>query len=184
MRPIADREKRLIRYATAGIAVYLALFFIWKPLQKQRAEYRVLVDQAESLRQRVEPYEGRARLVQKLMDEFHLDPAQLKRSTVVGEASAALQKVAAGSGIQVGPVRESPARSSGKELTSLQLEGTGTVQAIMALLKQIETLGYPMIIDSVQIAPDKRGPNQLKMNLTIVILDFERWSREGEAPHA
>ncbi len=183
MRTITTREKRLIRYSSIGIGIYLALFFIGMPLKARRVEYEALVKEAQLLRDRVQPYQARAENVQKLMENFHLDPAKLTRATVVGEASIAIQKAALGSGIQVGAVRESPARTSSKELASVQFEGIGQVPAIMGLLKRIETLGFPMIIDAVQLTPEKMGPGMVKMSLTIVILDFEQWKQE-EKPHA
>lgn len=65
----------------------------------------------------------------------------------------------------------------------MQFEGTGQVPAIMGLLKRVETLGFPMIVDSVQLTPEKTGPGMVKMSLTIVILDFDQWKSE-EPPHA
>ena len=52
----------------------------------------------------------------------------------------------------------------------------------MAFLNQLEGVGYPVIIDSVQLTPDMR-PGQLKLSLTLVILDFEQWKKEA-VPHA
>ena len=98
----------------------------------------------------------------------------------MGEASAAIQNAAKSGGIQLGPMRESPARTSAKELTSMQLEGNGSVSAVMTLLHRLETVGYPLIIDSLQITPDTK-PGKVKVNLTIVILDYEQWK---EAPRA
>jgi hypothetical protein len=186
MRTITDREKRTIRLAAMGIGAYLVLFGgvkVWKFLEKKRADYRTLVAEAQTLKLRIEPYKNRAEALKKLMDAFQIDPAALTRATAVGEASAAIQKAAASSGIQVGPVRESPARGANKELASVQFEGIGAIPALMGLLKQLESLGYPLLIDSVQITPEKSKPGQMKMNLTVVILDFEQWKRE-EKPHA
>lgn len=182
MRTTTPREKKLIRYGGIGIAIYLLLFFIGKPLQKQRTDYQKLVREAQALSDHVRPYKEKAEGVQKLMDTFQFDPAKLSKATVVGEASAAIQKAAMSSGIQVGSVRESLSRS-GKELASMQFEGMGQVPAIMGLLKRMETLGYPIIIDSVQITPEKMGPGMVKLSLTIVILDFEQVKAE-EKPHA
>jgi len=53
---------------------------------------------------------------------------------------------------------------------------------VMGLLSRLESVGFPLIIDSVQLTPDPR-PGQLKINLTILILDFEQWKKE-EPPHA
>jgi hypothetical protein len=183
MRPISDREKKLIRYSAIGLSIYLVLFFVAKPLQQHRTEYLKVVKEAEALRARVQPFEARAEKLQGLMESFQFDPAQLKRNSLVGEASVAIQKAAIGSGIQVGTVRESPTRAVGKDLASLQFEGTGQVPAVMSLLKRIETLGFPMIVDSVQVTPEKRGPGMVKLSLTIVILDYEQFKTE-EKPNA
>ena len=48
----------------------------------------------------------------------------------------------------------------------------------MATLHRLETLGYPLILDSVQISSDPTKPGMIKLNLTIIILDFEQWKKE------
>ena len=65
----------------------------------------------------------------------------------------------------------------------MQLEGTGPVAAIMGFLHSVTTLGYPIVLDSVQITSDPTKPGAIKVSLTIVILDFEQWKKE-EAPRA
>ena len=121
-------------------------------------------------------------MLKKLMDAARMDPSRLSRTSLVAEASSAIQKAALSGGIQVGPVRESPGRPASKELASMQMEGTGPVPAVMNLLSRLETVGFPLIIDSVQLTPDMR-PGQLKVNLTILILDVDQWIKEGP-PHA
>ena len=86
-------------------------------------------------------------------------------------------------GVQLGPIRESAARPSAKELASIQLEGNGPVPALLTFLHRLETLGYPLILDSVQISSDPTRPGMIKLNLTIIILDFEQWKTE-ETRHA
>jgi hypothetical protein len=185
MRSLTVHEKRTIRRATIGIAVYLLLFCgfkMWSFLHKQRVEYVQLVADAKELRLKVQAYQSRADSLKRLMEDFHLDPAKLSRATIVGEASSAIQKAAASSGIQVGPVRESASRSSGDEIATMQFDGSGPVAAVTGLLNRMQTLGYPLVIDSVQITPDTR-PGMLKLSLTIVILNFEKWTNP-EATHA
>jgi hypothetical protein len=185
MRTLTHHERRTVRFGAAVIVIYLLLFGgfqVWKYLARCRADYQQLVNQADRLKQEVRLYDDRALVVKKLMESLHLDPANLSRTSVVAQASAAIQKAAMSGGVQVGPVRESPARPSSKELASVQLEGTGPVPAVMGLLNRLEGVGFPLIIDSVQLTPDMR-PGQLKVNLTILILDFDQWTKEG-APHA
>jgi hypothetical protein len=185
MRTLTHHERRTVRFGAAVIVIYLLLFGgfqAWKYLARSRADYQQLVSQADRLKQEVRLYDDRALVVKKLMESLRLDPANLSRTSVVAQASAAIQKAAMNGGVQVGPVRESPARPSSKELASVQLEGTGPVPAVMGLLNRLEGVGFPLIIDSVQLTPDMR-PGQLKVNLTILILDFDQWTKEG-SPHA
>ena len=111
-----------------------------------------------------------------------MEPQKLSKTTLVAEASAAIQKAAASGGVQVGPIRESPSRSSSKELASMQLEGVGPVPAVIALLHRLETLGYPLLLDAVQINPDTTKPGVVRLHLTIAILNFEQWNEDK--PHA
>ena len=181
MRAISDREKRTIRIAAAGIAIYLALFFgarIWKSFDQGRRDYLNLVREAGILRQQLEPYQDQAVAVQKWMDEFRLDPAKLTKATVVAEASAAIQKAAAGGRIQLGPIHETPARVANTELSQMQLEAAGPVPAVLAFLHGLEKLGFPLIVDSVQMNADNSKPGNVKLTLTIVILDFTQWREE------
>jgi hypothetical protein len=181
MQTLTNRDKRTIRIAAVIISIYLILFFGvsgWKRLETRRSEYQQLIKEAQSLRQQLRPYENKALLAEKLKEAFHIDLSKLSKASLVGEASAAIQKAAQSGGVQLGPIRESPARSSAKELASMQLEGIGPVPAVMTLLHRLETLGYPLIVDSIQITPEVTKPGMVKLNLTIVILDYEQWKPE------
>ena len=186
MRTLNEKEKRTVRYAGIGIAIYLVVFGgfkVWQAIQKRREDYLALVKQAQNLKVEVNRYDDRIRLTKKMMEQFHMDPVKLKRATVVADASAAIQKAAQSTGIQLGPIRETSARPSSKEVATIQFEGTGQVLAAIGLLNRLETCGYPVIIDSVQITTNPMQPGQIKLNLTVVILDFEQWNLT-EASHA
>ncbi len=185
MRQLSAQEKRTVRFGAIALAI---LFVVYggmrfaKFFTSRRADYQQLLAKADRMKQEVQIYDDRIQVVKKLMEASRLDPAKLSRTSVVAEASAAIQKAAQSGGLQLGPVRESPARASAKELGSVQIEGTGPVPAVMSLLGRLESIGYPLIIDSVQLTPDMR-PGQLKVNLTILILDFDQWNK-GSSPHA
>jgi hypothetical protein len=183
---MTPREKRTVRIAGAGVAIYLALFAglqVWKFAARKHAEYLQLVTDAQNLKEEVRRYDDRIAVVKKLMEKFHMDPAKLKKSSVVAEASSAIQKAAQGSGFQLGPVRESPAKTSGKELGSIQFEGSGPVKGAVGLIYRLEGLGYPLVIDSTQFSADPMRPGQVKLKLTIIVLDFDQWQTTG-GPHA
>lgn len=184
---MSDREKRLVRYAGIGIAIYLVLFGgfeVWKYFDRKRADYQQLVQEAQDLRQKTLPYKDKVLLVKKLMDDFHMDPAKLKKDTVVADASAAIQKAAKSGGLQLGPIRETPARGSGMTVATMQLEGSGQVPAVLSFLAGLNSIGFPLVVDSVQFTADNSRPGQVKMNLTILILDFDQQKEAKEAAHA
>ena len=65
----------------------------------------------------------------------------------------------------------------------MQLEGSGPIPAVMTLLHRLPTLGFPLVVDSLQITPEAAKPGVVKLNLTIIILDFESW-KNAEVPGA
>ena len=109
----------------------------------RRQAYDKLVQQARDLRDVIKPYEEKVATATNLMDRFRMDPAKLKRSSVVAEASAAIQQMAASEKVAVGPIRETPGRPSAKEAGSIQFEGTGPVAAVMDLLHNLDHSGFP-----------------------------------------
>lgn len=181
MNKMTERDQRILRYAAIGVGIYLILFFGHKFLEKQRTEYRQLVTQAEDLRAKNQPYADRLEVVKKMMDDFHLDPAKLQKATVVAEASAAIQKAAQSGGVGLGPIRESAAAGSSKQVTTIQLEGSGQIAAVLGFLSGLDRIGFPLVVDSAQITANNNQPGQIKVALTIIILDFDQWKG---VPHA
>jgi len=184
MLSLTDRDKRTVRFAAIGIAIYLALFGgfqVWKHFNKERSDFWKLVTESQNLRQKVLPYQDKVLVLKKMMDEFNLDPAKLKKETVVSDASAAIQNAAKSGGLQLGPIRESLARGSGNVLTTVQLESTGPIPAVLTFLAGLNRIGFPLVVDSVQFTPDNTRPGQVRMNLTVIILDF---AQPKEVPHA
>jgi hypothetical protein len=178
MRALTQREQRTIRFGGIALAAYLVLFAclqIWGVVSKRHTEYQQLLSEARALRQKVILYQTKSQHAQKLMDSFQMDPVKLTRETVLAQASAAIQRTAMSGGVQLGPVRESPARPSSKELGSIQLEALGPVPALLKFLQQTHSLGYPLIIDSMQLGSEPSRPGPIKLNLTVVILDFDQW---------
>jgi hypothetical protein len=62
------------------------------------------------------------------------------------------------------------------------LESSGQVPAMLTFLASLNSIGFPVIVDSVQFTADTR-PGQIKMNLTLIILDFDQ-IKSAEVPHA
>ena len=186
MRPLTQREQRTIRYGGIGIGIYLLLFIafhVWKMVEQKRSDYKDLVQQARNLKSEIADYQSRALVAQKLMNEYHVDPAKLTEASVVAQASAAIQTEARADGVGLGIIRESPSQSSGLEMASIHIEGSGKVPAMLKLLDRLQRLGYPLIIDSVQLTSNPTQPGSVKFDMTITILDFAQWKNK-EASHA
>jgi hypothetical protein len=186
MRALTSSEKRTIRYAASGISIYLALLGgikVWKFLSHQRADYVRMVAEARQLKTETALDADEAAVVKKLMDEFQFDPSKLSTNSVVADASAAIQKAAASGGVKPGPIRESPGRTSGRDLATIEFEGSGPAPAVISLLHRLPLLGFPLVIDSVQITPDAMRPDQVKLSVTVIVLDFQDW-KKPEAHHA
>ncbi|HUR45262.1 MAG TPA: hypothetical protein VMZ27_05225 [Candidatus Saccharimonadales bacterium] len=186
MAALTNREKRTLRIGGIILSIYLVFFFGVrgsKGLESSRTEYQKLLAETQRLQREIAPYENRVLLTEKLKESFHMDPQKLSRTTLVADASAAIQRAAGSGGLQLGPIRETAARASAKELASMQLEGSGQATAAMTFLHRIGALGFPIIVDAVQINPDTTKPGMIKMHLTIVILDYEQWMKM-EVPRA
>ncbi len=182
MRTLTHRERRGVRLGAVAVALYVA-FFGGKFFAARRADYTKLLQEGQKLKQEIRAYEDKALAVKALMEKFKLDPAKLSKATTVAETSAAIQKAATSGGIQFGPIRESPGRPSARELASMKLEGSGPLPALITFLHRLDSLGFPVVLDAVQIGADTAKPGMLKLSLTIIIMDFDQWKTE-EPPHA
>jgi cell division protein FtsB len=186
MRTLSSSEKRTIRLAAIVLGAAFILFAgqkICRFLAQQRASYTNLLQQVKQRRAELKPYPNRVQDIQKMMENFHMDPNTLSRTSVVAEASAAILKAATAGQVQLGPIRETAARSNSKELATMQLDCTGKIASVLAFLHRFESIGYPIIIDSVQLTAEPMKPGLLKAHLALIILDFEQWKGE-EPPHA
>jgi len=182
MRSLSTSEKRTIRLAGVVLAAYFIFAFgqkSWKYLNQRRTDYVKLSQEAGKLRTELRPYREKILVAKKLMEGCHMDPAKLSKSSVVADASAAILKAATSGGVQLGPIRESGARQSGRELTSMQLDCTGPVPSVLAFLHRFESIGFPIILDSIQLSSEPMKPGTLKLHLGLVILDFEQWKAES-----
>ena len=185
MQSLSPSEKRTIRIGAVVVGACLVFFCgqqVWKLFAGQNAEYKRLLAEADTLRGELKPYKGKTEDVKTLMERFHMDPNRLSRTSVVAEASAAILKTAASSGVQIGPTRETAARQSNKEIASIQLDCTGQISNLLGFLHRFESIGYPIIVDSVQLSSDPSKPGNLKMHVGLVILDFEQWKAEERTP--
>ena len=184
---LSDRDKRALRLGATALAIYLGLFAGYRlvaTLERSRDRSLSTIREAQNIHRELVTHQNSVLKVEKLRKLFQLDAAKLSRTALVGQASAAIQTAATSSGLVVGPIRESPARSTSRELSTMQLEMAGPAPALLGMLRRLPTLGFPLFLDAVQISQDPAKPGLTKLNLTIVILDFERWKTEEKTPDA
>ena len=185
MASISETDKRTMRLAAIGIAIYLVLFFGfkgWRRLEKGRAGYHELIAKVQTEEQSARRQENEVMLFEKLSEAYRFDPRKLPKETLVAEAAAAIQNAARQGGLQLGPMRETPGRPNARELSTFQLDGMGQLPAALTLLHKLQTLGFPLVIDSLQLSQEKQ-PGMLKFTMTVVILNFEQWQK-GKTPNA
>jgi hypothetical protein len=181
MATLSPREKRTVRFAAIAIAIYLALFYGvagLKGLESGRADYQELLREAAAMKLEVHRYENKLLLLEKLKQKSNIDFAGYSRASLAGQASDAIQKAAISSGVKLGPIRESPGSLAARELATMQLEGIGEVASVMKFLHQLDTLGYPLIVDSLQMEPDPKKPGTMKLLLRALLLDYDLWMKE------
>lgn len=186
MKELTPSERRTVRIGSIGLGLYLVLFVGLKWFQAAeslRKEHAALRLKAAALRADVERYHLRTERLGRLMERLQVDPGTLTTNTVVGEASAALQRAAQAQGLQVSSVRETVNRSNERELGSIQFDASGPAPSVVGFLARIQSLGIPVLVESVQCTGNPRGPGQLKMLLNVVVLDFAQW-KSREVPRA
>src|ERR1035438_1887411 len=102
MRTLTEHEKRTIRFASVALVLGLLLAGgIWsaKRLQARRAAYQALLVEARDVRDEMDLYHDKAQVAQKLIDTFHMDPMTLSRTSLVAQASAAIQRASTEAGV-------------------------------------------------------------------------------------
>ena len=186
MRPLTDREKRTLKFGGAALLLYLVLLYGVKgvkALEGKRSEYRSLLSSAVTLREEALLEREKARVLKELRESLRIDLDALKPETAVGEASAAIGKAAQACGIQLGPTKETRGRSSSRELGAIQIDGQAPAAAAVRFLHGIKSLGFPLVVDSLQLNPVAKAPGQVQFTVSVVVLDFAA-SKAGEGIRA
>jgi hypothetical protein len=186
MAQLTARDKRTLRIAAIGLAIYLIVFLVfkwWKSSEKAGEGFGQLLARAQREQQEARRQENDLLRFEKLCDTYGFDPRALPKETLVAQAATAIQNAARQGGIKLGPVRETPGRSDARELSTIQFDGAGQPASVLALLHKLQTLGYPLVIETLQFSQDAKQPNMLKVNVTLQILNFEHWQK-GSVPNA
>ncbi|HVR73578.1 MAG TPA: hypothetical protein VMT52_04575 [Planctomycetota bacterium] len=184
-RPLNQREKRTLRIGASALCLYLLVFYGlegWRLLEGRRAEYDRLSSEAGTLELEMLREKVKAQRLEKLRRAYRLDPANLREDTVVGAASAAIQKSAQSLGLQLGPSKEAPGRIAGKDLAVLQIEGSGPTPAAARFVHSIGTLGYPLVVDSILWKTTGMKPGQVRLSLGVVVLHPGALAKPGGDP--
>ncbi len=181
MRALNPREKRTLRFAAVFLAIYLAGFFGLrglKLLEGQRAEYERLRSRAALLAGEIATEKAKARKLERLKALWRFDANALRRESVVGDASSAIQKAAQSSGIELGSLKEAAGRSSTQELAAIVLDGRGTTTAAMQFIHSLGALGFPLLVERLEAKTTGMKPGQVQFSLSLSVLDYAAWKAE------
>lgn len=187
MITLTERDRRTIRIAAVGLLIYLGFFYGvrgWNRLEAGRTSYHQLLRQASDARLELDRHINQRLRLEKLRNSSQIDLANLPTVTLVAEASAAIQDAARSAGIGISSMREAPGSRAGAELATIHIEAAGPLPGALTLLDRLGTIGFPLLVDSIQLDPEPRGPGMLKLTLRIVILDYQQWSSPEDRRHA
>jgi hypothetical protein len=182
--PLSPRDKRTLRLAALGLAVYLVAFYGFQGLRfleglrrsddELRAQLRVLeLDRRRAATRRVQ--------VEKLRRALHVEIERLEPESVVAGALAAIQRSAQAHAVDVESSREvSAGGPSATSRARLEIHGAGLASAVLRFVAELDTLGYPLAADHMTLTASASKPGGVEMSLHVVVL----WRRAGEATDA
>jgi hypothetical protein len=179
MRTLSEREKRTIRIGAVLVAGYLAIFYGSKGvriLEEKLAAYRSRVQEADDLKVAVLRETNKGVALRKLRESLRVRPEELREETVVGDASAAIGKAAQAAGIQLGPTKETRASAArAMEIASIGIEGQGSISSAIGFIHGLREIGFPIMMDSVQLKASPGGVGQVAISMNIVVLNYAAW---------
>jgi len=184
MRPLTARERRTLRLALIFLGSYLLLFYGlsgWKRLEAKRAEYEDLRLAAATVVADVSREAVKARRLRQLRESSRMKLERLHEESMVGEARASIQAAAQACGIKLGTSRESPGRPAARELAAIDLDGVGPTTGLVRFLWNLPRLGYPLVLDRINVQTTGMEAGTVRFSLNVVILNFAAWKPEEKA---
>jgi hypothetical protein len=176
MRPLSRREKKTVRLGAAALAIYLLAFYGlrgWRFLEEKRAAFAELNLAMANLDASIAREESKTLRLERLKKSSRIELSSLNEKTAVGEALAAVQKAAQGCGLQVTTLKETAGRGAAKELATIQLEGVAATAAAMQFVHGLRSLGFPLIVDRLQLKTTGVKPGQVHLSLALAVLGFQ-----------
>lgn len=175
---LSTRDRRTLKYGALFLIIYLPVFSgvkVFKGMEESRREHQLALADLETLKSRFRTYETKLLEIEKLRKQTGIQVDQLDRATVVGLASTALQEKAKSSQLTLGPIRENKGGSQGGVVSTMQLEAFGPIAGLLSFVDGIRSSGFPVIVDDVRMDPFPGKPGVIKLNLSLLILDYTTW---------
>lgn len=180
MRSLSEREKRTIRLAAVLVMIYLAGVYGlkgWRYVEAVGDQYGELKLQVRTLNTEILRERAKAQRLANLKKSLRIDLERLRQVTAVAEAREAVFKAAQQLGVQLGPSRETQGRSAARELAVLHLEGQGQTPSVVHFVHSLKSLGYPLVLDRLQISAVPGKPGQVKLSLSVALLNYAAWKK-------
>ena len=178
MGRLTDRDRRTIKLAGFGLLAYLVLFYgvsTWRYLESCLADHELLRLEASEVGLEVTAELKKWKRFRALREKWTIDLDSLDPKTVVSAAFDAIQTAAGKCGVGLGATQEIARRANAKELRVFQLQGSGATDSVMKFLHNLPRLGYPLVVDRLQVKGVPKKPGMLSVTLSVAILNFEAW---------
>lgn len=175
---MTDHDKKVIRFACIGLIAYLAIFYgrgAFSGLEAKRAAYMNARNEAKEFHKKLKPYETQLLLLEKLRKDRQINLEELNSDTLVADASTAIQIAANQCGVALGPLQETPSRGDASTLTMFRLSGEGPIDGVVNLIYTLRRIGFPLIIDSLNLDGGEFGGDTQKFDLELRIIDYNNW---------
>lgn len=177
MRPLNDREKRLIRVMAIAVGIYLVLFYgrgFLASFEETRAEYELTRVQAQTVNTKILREVKKHKTLAKLRERHPVAFEALAEPTVVGDARVALEKLARACGCSLSIQKELSARSRTNEHCVFQISGGGKAKSVAKLMHNLAHSPYPYSLENVEIKASKK-PEMLSYSFTLALLRYDTW---------
>lgn len=177
MRPLNDREKRLIRIMGIAVGIYLVLFYgrgLVASFEETRERYELTSLQAQTVNTKILREVKKHKQLAKLRERYPVAFDALAEPTVVGDARVALEKLARACGCSLRITKELAARSRTNEHCVFQVSGGGKASSVAKLMHNLAHSSYPYSLENVEIKASKKA-EMLTYSFTLALLRYDTW---------
>ncbi len=184
MAKLNAREQRIVKWALVLVPLYLLLFYGLagvRALEEQRKEFGNIQLEAEEVELRITKEAKKYKRLKRMREEWSLHLKELNTATLVTSAREAVQSAASKCGVGLGNSQEMGRGNNNDLLRVIQMQGSGKTEAVLRFLYLCPRLGYPLLLDNLQIKGVPGKPGRLTLTFSLAIVNTDRWKEKSDA---